>query len=514
MKMNQSQESSSPFDFGTPAGNAAVPGAQDKEKPKGERRGPKQGPLRKRAQDKPEPEAPPKSQGVIKESSFGFRKTRKQLAEDPLAESQSQSLFSHSPQEADLGPQYGYDRNPFAHQNEVSAYSAQMKARYAMDPRKRALIIMGVMVVVCALVFVILPTGWLTEEGMRRGLAGWIEALQMNLRAASNALSGVPDGNGLTIIFWRTLALVLVGATLAVNGAVYQGALKNALASPSTLGVMSGGTLGSVIYTLVFGTGAVAASGVTSVANEEVAANMASLTTVDYIMATQLRAFFSLAGCFVIVGLVLLIAYIAGKGKVSKAALVIAGQVFAAVISGIVSVIRNYITYFGTEEQIQAMRTTVNGSIDSIMGPLEFLLIAVPLAIGLIYVFCMSSRLNLLAFNDEEAKSMGISVGMTRNSVILVCTVMTAVVVSFCGNVGFVGFLVPHLARKMVGPDLRFLIPASALVGSLYLLVSNYVMQMGNLLSGSLGSFTSIIGTIFFLVAIIQQRRRGNVDWI
>lgn len=109
---------------------------------------------------------------------------------------------------------------------------------------------------------------------------------------------------------------------------------------------------------------------------------------------------------------------------------------------------------------------------------------------------------------------MGISTARTRNTVVITCTVMTAVVTSFCGNVGFVGFLVPHLARKVIGPDLRYLLPASALLGSLYLLVANYVMQLGNLLSGSLGSFTSLVGAVFFLAAIIQQRRRGNADWI
>lgn len=450
--------------------------------------------------------------GTVSASSFGFRAKRNSTLQE--SERASQSLFDHTGTAEPLGPDYGYSRTPFGHRNEVSAYTAQMDARYAMDPRTRTIVIMALVVIVLVPLTVISPRGWLTETYIGNGLAGWLDILQQNLHAASNIFSGIEDGNGLRIVFWQTAAVALIGAALATNGAVYQGALKNALASPSTLGVMSGGTLGSIVYLLVFETQNVTTLGIDVTYNSEYQATVDAMSTFDYILMTQGRALCSIVGCFAVVGLVLLIAYIAGRGKVSKAALVIAGQVFASVIAGVTGIVRTYISLYGTEEQMEALRTVVNGSVSLIFGPLQFSLVAVPLVVGFIIVMCLRSRMNLLAFSDDEARSLGISVNVTRNTVMVTCTIMTAVVTSFCGNVGFVGFLVPHLARKIIGPDLRYLLPASALLGSIYLIIANHVMQLGNLLNGSLGSFTSIIGVIFFLVAIIQQRRRGNVDWI
>lgn len=480
-KNNDTQQQENPFSFNS--NSSSVPGQTDA--------GTKQ-----------------KDAGVVKKKSFGFGKA------DDEGKEHAGSMFGSSKKDDPLGPQYGYERKLFGHHDEVSAYTAQMDARYAMDSRLRTIIIMLVAVVVLVPLMVISPRGWLTSTYIGNGLAGWIDILQSNLQAASNIFSGVKDGNGLIIVFWQTAAVAVIGAALAINGAVYQGALKNALASPSTLGVMSGGTLGTIVYTLVFQVQDVTTLGVDVTYNSEVQAYYDSIDTFQYILVTQGRALCSIAGCFIVVALVLAIAAIAGRGKVSKAALVIAGQVFAAVISGVVSIVRRYISVYGTEEQMEALKATVNGSVSDIVGPLQFALVTIPLVIGFVIVMCMRSRMNLLAFNDEEARSMGISVARTRNTVVIVCTIMTAVVTSFCGSVGFVGFLVPHLARKIVGPDLRYLIPASALLGSIYLLLANYVMQLGSLLSGSLGSFTSLIGVIFFLVAIIQQRRRGNVDWV
>lgn len=434
---------------------------------------------------------------------------------------QEGSLFSdgkHKPKKGELGPEYGYEKKLFRSKDEVSVYTQQMDERYAMDKRKRAIIILGVAVILLVPLMTIAPTGWLTQEGMRNGLVGWFDILQSNLNAVGNLVSGTEDGNGIAIVFWQTLACVLVGAALALNGTVYQGALKNALASPSTLGVMSGGTLGTLIYTLTVVTDnaqqSAANFGVTATKASDLINTLDAMSLPEYILATQERAIFSVIGCLVIVGLVLGIAYIAGKGKVSKSALVIAGQVFAAVITGIVSVVRTYITYYGDEAQLEALRTTVGGSISGIMGPVQFCLVAIPLVIGFIVIMALRGRINLLAFNDEEARSMGISVGKTRVAVIAVCTIMTAVVVSFCGSIGFVGFLIPHAARKLVGPDLRYLIPASALLGAVYVLVANHIMALGALLNGSLGTFTSLIGIVFFIAAIIVQRRRGNADWI
>ncbi|MBO4365635.1 MAG: iron ABC transporter permease [Eggerthellaceae bacterium] len=433
------------------------------------------------------------------------------------SDEQGMSVFAQPSEDRAVGPAYTYRKVRFRKGDEVSVYNEQMDARFAMDPRSRTLLILTIAVIILIPLFVVTPTGWLTADGLANGLAGWIDTFQSNLRALGNWISGVPDGNGISIVFYQTLIVAIIGAALATNGAIYQGAMKNALASPSTLGVMSGGTLGTVIYLLVFmmpETGDLLETGVEVTTASEVIAQFQDMSIPEYILTTQLRSLCSVVGCFVVVGLVLLIAYIAGKGKVSKSALIISGQVFSAVISGAIGVVRTYLTLYGTEAQVEAIRMSVGGSVNYVTNIVDVALIAIPLIIGFIIVMRLRFKLNLLAFGDEEARSLGISVNFTRNAVMIVCTIMTAVVVSFCGNVGFVGFLVPHVARKFVGPDLRYLVPASALVGSVYLLISNYVMSLGNILSSSLGTFTSLIGVIFFIVALVSQRRQGNADWV
>lgn len=108
---------------------------------------------------------------------------------------------------------------------------------------------------------------------------------------------------------------------------------------------------------------------------------------------------------------------------------------------------------------------------------------------------------------------MGISPQKERNLVILVCTLLTAIIVSFCGSVSFVGFMSPHIARKFVGPDFKYLIPASMVVGAGFCVLSNMFTNMA--LAGlGMGSITGIIGCISFIASVIHQRRRGDADWV
>lgn len=433
---------------------------------------------------------------------------------EPGAAPSGGSLFAPpSGKQEDPGAAYGYSKSLFGHKDEVSVYTAQMDAKNALDGRVRSILIAAVLTIVLIPLIIILPKGLLGSGSPGISPAYIVEAMAANITGLVNWLTGGPVTTGASILFWQIAALAFVGAALAVNGCVFQGALMNALAAPSTLGVMSGATLGTLVYTLAFGVPATAEI-FTVIQASELREQLGQMDVGSYLFATQGRALCSMAGCFIAVGLVLLVAHIAGRGKVSKVALLIAGQVFAALITGVIAVIRTYLLFYGTEEQQQALLTIVGGDISTVTGPLSFAVLVVPLVVGIAIIMAMRFRLNLLAFGDEEAKSMGISTMRTRNTVILVCTALTGVVVSFVGAVGFVGFLVPHLARKVVGPDFRYLVPASALFGSVFLLVAYYLMQATSIFSGSLGTLTSLVGAVFFLIAVIRERARGNVDWV
>ena len=408
---------------------------------------------------------------------------------------------------------YGYKKSLFRSKDEVSIYTAQMDERYAMDRHTKVIVVSCILVAVMIVLVPILPTGLFGNGRDFPTPAVVIEAFSSNIAGFINWVTGGPVTTGISITFWQNLAVAIAGAALALNGCVFQGALKNALAAPSTLGVMSGGTLGTVFFTLVF---AVPANTdiFTVIRASELSEQMEQMDFVSYLLATQGRAFCSMAGCFVVVALVLLIAHIAGRGKVSKVGLLIAGQVFAALITGVISVIRYYILYYGTEEQLVAIQQIVGGSVSGFTNPLTLVPFVVPIFIGIVIIMIMRFRLNLLAFHDDDARSMGISTAFTRNLVIIVCTVLTGVVVSYVGSVGFVGFLVPHIARKAVGPNFRYLVPASMLFGAIFLLLAYYLMNLTSLFSGSLGTLTAIVGAVSFLVIAIRQRARGNVDWI
>ena len=447
------------------------------------------------------------------DSPFSFGAAVDAPGKDEGAKRETSGAVFGSKEPVDAGPDYGYRKRRTHKHDEVSVYNEQMDERYAMDRRLKVVVALLVAAVVLVPLTMVLPTHVLDTGSAEEALAWAGTSLGGRIKAVSEIFSGTAAGSAMAIVLWQTLAVFLAGAALALNGAVYQGALKNALASPSTLGVMSGGTLGTVVYTLVF-TFPQLEQGQDYILLSDAVARYAGMNVFEYIVATQMRALCSVAGCFLVVALVLLIAHIAGRGKVSKVGLLISGQVFSAVITSFVEMVRVYLRDNGTDAQYEAVRSIVGGGIDNVVTPLDVVLIAVPVAIGICIVMALRYRLNLLAFNDAEARSMGLSTTRTRNAVIVVCTILTAVIVSFCGSVGFVGFLVPHLVRKMVGPDFRYYIPASICMGAIYLLLAHYIMNLGGFLAGSLGTFTSLIGVVFFIVVAIRQRARGNVDWI
>lgn len=110
---------------------------------------------------------------------------------------------------------------------------------------------------------------------------------------------------------------------------------------------------------------------------------------------------------------------------------------------------------------------------------------------------------------------MGIATQRTQWITVIACTALTGVIVAFCGQVGMIGFIVPHLMRRVVGPDLRYLVPASALAGAGFLVLAYFcttLFETGSVTT--VGVYTSIIGGLVFLVVAIRQRGRGHGDWM
>ncbi len=212
----------------------------------------------------------------------------------------------------------------------------------------------------------------------------------------------------------------------------------------------------------------------------------------------------------------MVIAFIAGRGRVSNVSLIIAGQVFSAIIGVVITWIRYYlVTFSGDEDLITLLTYYQTSSFTGTYTYFSVAMFAVPLLVCMGVVFAYSSKLSILAFKDDEARSMGISTNKTRVLMVALCTIVTALVVAFCGPVGFVGFIVPHAMRKLVGPDFRYLLPACALGGAILVCAVHYVAYLGipGLANGNTGLVTSLIGCVMFIVMALRQRGKANGDW-
>lgn len=302
------------------------------------------------------------------------------------------------------------------------------------------------------------------------------------------------------ILVYKYIAIVVVGAGLAACGAIFQGGFKNVLAGPSTMGVMSGGSLGTLIYLLLF-----TAVEYSSTYTEADLDRYESMSLFE-LYGQQL---FTLLGCAAGVIMVLTIATIAGRGKLSTSAMVLSGTVFSAFTQNISGVIQYYmIVKDPSDPRIEAVRDLMMGTFNRITGLRTLLLLIIPIIICLAALLSLRSRLNMLSISDEDALTMGIDSKKWRYIVVAFGTVITAVVVAFCGHIGFLGFMVPLISRRMVGNDMKNLLPVSMLMGSLLLILIFDAAYIAGL-TDYMGMFTSAIGSIVMVIVLV--RGRGGV---
>ena len=428
------------------------------------------------------------------------------------AERQANSVFGSTDPQADYGPEYGYRRIRFHKNDEINPYADEQDKRYGMDERTSKLIMLGVIVAIVFFLTCILPTQVFSMFRVDRTI-GTLAHETATAFQAFIAFFTNPNTMFGTHVF-TVLVTLLAGAAMGLSGGVFQGAMKNALASPSTLGVTNGGQIGAIIFAVFIAPNSVSATYEGQIL--DFAEYVDNLDLPTYIMELYGMFFSSLIGCVIVVFLVMLIALIAGRGKVSNASLIIAGQVFAAAIGVFVGWIRNYLTLYGSDAAIRTLTNAQSSTFTGSYNVVSVATFAIPLLACMAAIIAMSGRLTLLAFNDDEARSMGISTTRTRNVMVALCTVMTALVVSFCGVVGFVGFLVPHIARKFIGPDFRYLLPACSLLGAIMVCVTFYVSELGipGLVTGSAGMITSVIGCLAFIVMAVRNRGAASGEWI
>ncbi len=381
------------------------------------------------------------------------------------------------------------------------------------DSRGRTLLVIALIVALLLLGALVIPPGWFSPNMRGMALPQWMAELQHRVGGLVSLVTMQGGDYSMDHVTWRYLVVALAGAGLGLAGAVFQGSLKNALASPSTLGVMTGCNLGRILYVLLFmgAGGGLALSGLNMA---QISAKLSQLSPLEYVWRNYGMALCALACGIVVVALVIGISTVAGRGRVSSLVMVIVGQVLSAVIGAGVGLAQYY--YVETSDpRAEILRNLQVQSFANTFRPVDVLLVGVPLLVVLAIVMRQCARLNALALGADEARTMGIATQRTQWITVIACTALTGVIVAFCGQVGMIGFIVPHLMRRVVGPDLRYLVPASALAGAGFLVLAYFcttLFETGSVTT--VGVYTSIIGGLVFLVVAIRQRGRGHGDWM
>lgn len=271
----------------------------------------------------------------------------------------------------------------------------------------------------------------------------------------------------------RIIGGLLVGGSLALSGAVYQGVFKNPLVSPDVLGVSSGAAFG---------------------------ASLGILFSWSRFGIQALSFAFGLVA-------VAMVYFIGSKIKENPLiSLVITGILVGSIFSSLTSLIK-YIA--DTNDKLPTITFWLMGSLADISLK-EIKVIIIPIIMGVIPLYILRWRLNVLSLDEDEAKTLGLNTNKIRILVIISSTLLTASVVSISGIVGWIGLVIPHLCRLLIGPDYMTLVPLTILVGASYLLIVDNIARSISQVEIPLGILTSLVGAPFFIFLLINNRGVGD----
>ena len=317
----------------------------------------------------------------------------------------------------------------------------------------------------------------------------FVGSSHMSIKECFDALFGKGSAAQVRIIqnirIPRVLAAIIAGAGLSVAGLIMQTNLNNPMASPATLGVSNAAVFGANLSIIAF------AGGFLSTGN-----NLNSYTVGANPYSTSLMAFiFSTFSIVLILGLCRLRSFRPGI-------VVLAGVAIGSVWTAATTILQFYATDVG----LSAAVIWTFGDLGRATYKTDIIM-AIVVVVGLTVFIITSWRLNALLTGDAAAKSMGVNVNTLRFVSMLMASMITAVCVSFLGMIGFVGIICPHVIKKIIGQDHRVSIPASALAGSILLLLADTLSRsMGNGSALPVGAITSILGAPFFLAIILFRK--------
>jgi len=271
----------------------------------------------------------------------------------------------------------------------------------------------------------------------------------------------------------RLIAAMLIGGGLAIAGASFQGLFRNPLVSPDILGVSAGAGFGAAIGILLSGNPWV----------------------------IQVSAFF-----FGILAVAVTYGIGRAVGKGSTLVLVLGGIIVGSLFSAFISLTKYVADPYDT---LPAIVFWLMGSLSAVSNA-DIVAVAPPILLGALCLYLVRWRINLLAVGEEEARALGVDTKRMTVVLIIASTVITASAVCISGIIGWVGLVVPHIGRMLVGPDFRKLIPVSAVIGASFILIVDDIARTLTAAEIPLGILTSLIGAPFFAYLLTRKK----VGWI
>jgi iron complex transport system permease protein len=270
----------------------------------------------------------------------------------------------------------------------------------------------------------------------------------------------------------RILLAIFVGIALSAAGGVYQGCFRNPLVEPYILGVSSGAAFGASL----------------------------AIVIPSFYLSMQLSAF--IFGCLAVFGAYLLARI---KGETPIIMLILAGVIIGSIFSALVSILE----YVATDAALREIVFWLMGGFyyttwNDIGLVVPFILIS----FGIVWIF--SWKLNILSMGDEEARTLGVHPEVYKGIFIVAATLMTAISVSAVGIIAWVGLMMPHAARMIMGPDHRFMLPAAAVMGAIYLIVCDTLARTLTSAEIPVGILTSVIGAPYLIYLI---RSKGKFSF-
>lgn len=293
--------------------------------------------------------------------------------------------------------------------------------------------------------------------------------------------SNIQESVLINIRFPRVILAILVGAGLGTSGAILQGLFRNPLVDPGFIGVSSGAAVGAII-SIMFG---------------KLLSNF-----LPHILQAFLLPILAIIGSF----LTIMIVYSLSKvnGKTNVMAMLLSGVAINAIAGSIIG----FFVSISSDLELRSFTFWTMGGLDN-SDWFIVILVSFFTILPFLFIYKFKTEIDIFMLGDSEAANLGVNVEYLKRKIILISSIMVGISVAFCGMIGFVGLVTPHLIRLFISPNHKYLIPGSALLGSLILVLSDFISK--TIISPAqlpIGIVTSAIGAPFFVWLILSQKRR------